>query len=112
MREVFAKIISQFASNENVKKADWWEKVPKTKDGVSLRQRIRYLLFGPKEKIVNDAEIKVIETNVNNCFNVDRFLKEIAHGSEKATQALVESKLKSMEGTILHILKSKNKYSK
>ena len=111
MRDIFSNIISLFASNEAVKNSDWWEEALNTKEGVSLRQRIRYLLFGPKENIVNDSEIRVIEINVNNCFNDDRFLKEIAHGSKKATQELVESKLLSMESTILQILKTRKKYS-
>jgi hypothetical protein len=111
IRDIFSHIISKYASNADVKKADWWKEDRQAKDGVSLRQRIRILLFGPKETIVNDNEIKVIEMNVNVCFHDDKFLKNIAHGSKKGNIDVVASKMRAMEGALLHILKSKNKYS-
>ena len=59
---------------------------------------------------INENEIRFIEKNINECFHDDKFLIKMAHGSERGDLVVVESKLRAIEGTILHILKTKDKY--
>ncbi|MCK4357944.1 MAG: hypothetical protein KAW92_04250 [Candidatus Cloacimonetes bacterium] len=112
MRDILSTIISKLASNAEVKKTEWWKPTPDKKSGVSLKQRIRFLLFGPKNEIENADELENIENKVNKCFKEDSYLKSLAHGSKKGTVELIESIMHSMESTMLQIFKSKEKYGK
>lgn len=109
-RDILAKLISKWAPNDEVKKAEWWEPVEDTKDGVSLRQRFRYLIYGPKDTVKDETELNIICTNVDKCFKDDQLLKKIAHGGTKRSIEAVESVIKEIEGIMLQIIKSRLRY--
>lgn len=112
MRDVLSVFISRWASNEDVKKAEWWKYANDTEDGVSLRQRIRFLLYGPYNVQGTDADVEIVEQTVAKYLDEDRFLKKVAHGSKKGTAELIESTMHSIESALLSILNMKVKYSK
>lgn len=109
LRDILSWIISQYAPNNEVKKAEWWEYQENTKDGVSLKQRLRFLLYGPK-KSADEKELDIINSIVEECYkNYDK-LKSIAHGSKKYDE-LIENIMHSMENTILMICRALSKNS-
>jgi hypothetical protein len=106
MRDILAKLISAWASNDDVKKAEWWSPVEKTENGVSLRQRLQFLLYGPKN-VEDTLILNSIEYEVGVIYKSDELLKKVAHGSQKDIN-LVESNMKLIESTILKIIRLKN----
>lgn len=112
MRDILSALISKWASNEDVKKAEWWECEENTRDGVSLRQRLRFLLFGPYNIDGSDSDLEIIEETVSKYFDEDKFLKKVAHGSKEGTDDLIESIMYSIESALLNIIKMRKKYWK
>lgn len=108
MRDIFAKIITEFASNDTVEKAKWWQPDIDAKDRVSLRQRIRFLIYG-EEEATNKEELESMMQKVKECLHADRSLKEVAHG-RKGAKDLIESYLFLIEAVMLEILKNREKY--
>lgn len=96
MRDLVRKVISKHASNEKVKLAAWWSKAPSTKDGVSLRQRLRLLAYGPTAE-ANETELALIEHSYE-------LLNKTAHGSKQPENA-IEASMKSAEQLLLLILR-------
>lgn len=105
MREIFRKLISMWASNDDVKKAEWWLPVKDAKDGVSNKQRIRFLLFGSGDIKYPDV-FESINQEVEKIYESFALLNKTAHGSEQEIQ-LVESTMKLIESTLLRIIKLK-----
>lgn len=88
MREIIRKVISKFATNEEVKKAEWWIKPKETKNEVVVKQRFRFLIFGTS---IEDGEAKVemVDETVNKCFEAYQRLQDIAHGSTGLKEEVV-----------------------
>lgn len=105
MRDLIRLFISKYASNDDVKKASWWENDPNTKDGVSLKQRIRFLINEGKSN-ADFEELKFIEGQVNRFENDFKSLNSIAHGSKRKETA-VEASMKSIEQLLLLILQQR-----
>jgi len=102
IREILSKIISEGANNDKVMKAKWWKFDEVSKGGVSLRQRLRYLIFGP---FVDSQDQKILETinsEVNKAFEADDKLIKIAHGSSSNE---VEDAVYIIERVLLNIFR-------
>lgn len=103
MRDLLRLLISRHASNAEVKKASWWTETAGSKDGVSLTQRLRYLLYGKKETQDPDT-VAFIESQVSKFKEDSNLLQAAAHGSKKS-EAAVEASMKSVEQLVLLILR-------
>jgi len=77
MREIMRKIISQIATNDEVKKAEWWEKPLDTDREVTTQQRLRYLIFGSTD----DKSSEMVSMAVKTSFDAYDRLQKVAHGS-------------------------------
>jgi len=106
MRDILSNLISIWASNDVVKTAEWWVPVKDTKDGVSLRQRLQFLLYGPG-KIADTTMLDSVEHEISIIYQSDELLKKVAHGSQKDIN-LVESTMKLIESIMLKIIKFRN----
>lgn len=102
MRDLLRLFITKYASNDDVKKAPWWEYDKKTKDGVSLKHRIRYLIYGNSTNY-KPNNISFIEDQVKRFEEDYKLLSKVAHG-KKSSDIAVESSMKSIEQLILLIL--------
>ena len=105
MREILSKIIAKWATNEEVKKAEWWTVSDGTASGITLRQRLRYLIFGPFQG--EDDTLNLIDASVKTAFDADEKLKQLAHGSEKLKNEVKEA-LQITEITLLSIFQARN----
>ena len=103
MRDIFAKIISKYASNELVTKAAWWTPAPNTKAGVSQEQRLSYLLNGPNALSTEPSLLRLVQIG----FKSDKLLKSIAHGKNPLKES-IEAAMHSIESFMLAIFKSGN----
>lgn len=103
MRDVVRKFINKHASNDDVKKAKWWTEVEGTKDGVSVRQRLRLLAYGPTGE-ASEAELDLMEQQLEKFERSYKLLNKAAHGSKQAAAA-IEASMKSAEQLILLVLK-------
>jgi len=112
MRDVLAKLISRWESNDQVKQADWWVFDSRSKDGVSPRQRFRLLLFGPKAEVASQEELDQVKQSVDDIYKQDAYLKKVAHGSQKGSIELVESVMHAIESTMLLIIEVRRRYFK
>lgn len=99
MRIILEKIINKWASNKEVMTAKWWKK-PKDKKPPNLRQRLRYLLFGPDK--IEDESLDMVNKTVENACFIDEKLKKTAHGS-KRFQEEIKNSMRIMEYTLLTI---------
>jgi len=102
MRDIIRKFILKHASNEIVKTAAWWTEAKDTDDGVSTRQRLRFLAYGPTAE-ANETELDFIQQQLDEFFRSYYLLSKAAHGSEQATAA-IEASMKSAEHLLLLIL--------
>lgn len=100
MREVMRHIISQIATNEEVKKASWWEKPKGTDKEVTNAQRLRYLIFGS----VDDKPIEMVILAVKTSMDAYSRLQSIAHGSAGYREE-VKTCLQQTEYALLTILR-------
>lgn len=104
MRDILRRFISKFATNDQVKRADWYKHEPDTNDGVSLKQRIRMLIYGTTKLDVDEEELKIIESQIIQFKDDYKYLSSSAHGSSKAEANSIEASMKSMEYLLLLIL--------
>ena len=102
MRDILSKLISKWASNDDVKRSGWWANADNTESGVSLKQRIRYLLYGPTD-IINTQELENIYSQIDYCYEQDKLLKKVAHGSSRFRDR-VEAAMKAIEMAMLSII--------
>ena len=105
MREILSKIVSSGASNEKVMKAEWWKFG--WGSGVTLRQRLRYLIFGPASAGIDESILETINLAVEKGFDADEKLKKVAHASRKLDKKEVEKAMFAMERTLLNIFRYK-----
>jgi hypothetical protein len=110
LRDVLRSLISKWASNDQVKKAIWWKPAPNTRDGVSPRQRIQLLLYGPSTLPQNPIELSLIESEVSKFTDDNTFLNSIAHGGSSNSTSAVEFAMKSIDNLILLILRTRTQY--
>ena len=103
MRDVLRRLISKHASNDVVKLANWWTLAEDTKDGVSLKQRLRLLAYGPTADATQE-ELNFMATKVAEFEESYTLLNKTVHGSKQAERA-VEEWMKSIEQLILLILR-------
>lgn len=68
MRDCFQQLIEYLAPNEAVRAQAWYEPVEGPPQGVSRRQRIRYILYGSGEGLDGDT-IKTLEEVVSSAKN-------------------------------------------
>lgn len=103
MRDVLSALISKYASNDNLKVCRRWAPAPDTKDGVSLAQRLRLLLYGASGGPTSD-EVAVVEAEIERFDRAYAYLKQVAHGSGGATKQLVEVQMRTLERLMLILL--------
>jgi len=103
MRDVLRKFISKHASNDAVKQAAWWTIAGDAKDGVSLKQRLRLLAYGPTA----DASQSELDFMVGQLEEFERsyeLLNKAAHGSKQA-ETSIEASMKAAEQLLILILR-------
>jgi len=103
MRDVLRKFINEHAPNDAVKKATWWTKADNTKDGVSLKQRLRLLAYGPTAD-ASQPELDLMVAEIKEFERSYKLLSKTAHGSKEAETA-IEASMKAAEQLILLILR-------
>ena len=102
MRQILRGLISRWSSNAEIENTGWWKKKKETKDKITFKDRLRFLLFGPKE-IIDETLLNQIDEQINKINKSHDTLEQIAHGSDKPTE-FVESTMKLIEDTIFSIL--------
>lgn len=100
MREILRHLISQIATNDEVKQAEWWEKPKDPKVAVTTAQRLRYLIFGDQ---VLDSEEMIISA-VKASLEAYSRLQSIAHGSETFKME-VKNFMQQVEQTLLSVMR-------
>lgn len=103
MREILSKVIAKLSDNKNVMEAAWW-KPSKDKETPTLRQRLRYLLFGSKEE---SKSLEMVGNAVEKSFDADDKLKQVAHGSRELREE-VKRAMRTTEYALLAIFRARN----
>jgi len=104
MREVLTKLTSKFASNDHVRQADWWVEASDTEGGVSTRQRLRFLMYGPAHVGDKMPELDAVETEVDYYMRSRGLLLGVAHLRPVESEKAVELALRNVERLLLIIL--------
>jgi len=107
MRDILAKIISDWASNEKVESEEWWQKIKNDYEKINLKHRLRLLLYGSKDPVENE-ELEIMESKVKEYLDEDKFLKGVAHGSINFKKS-IEYAMRSIETCMLNIFEVKEK---
>jgi hypothetical protein len=102
MREILSKVIAKLSDNKKVMESEWW-KPSEDKKTPTLRQRLRYLLFGPKKEGKN---LEIVSNAVEKSFEADDKLKKVAHGS-KGLREEVKKAMRTTEYALLAIFRAR-----
>jgi len=105
MREVLTKLISKYASNDDVKRCPWWARAPDAKDGVSLAQRLRCLIYGASNRDPSSGEVEILDREIKRYDRAYDCLKGVAHLRSGADRRLVETEMRTLERLIFTVLK-------
>jgi hypothetical protein len=107
MRKVLNSLISEYASNDQVKACHWWEPAPsaEAKNEVSVAQRLRLLMYGPTYEADDSAEIRLIDEEIARQKRHRKILDKVAHGSTSSSSKAVEVALRGIESLVLLILR-------
>jgi len=107
MHKVLNALISKFASNEQVMACDWWEPAQPTeaKNGVSVAQRLRLLMYGPTYEPDDVEELRLIDEEIARQKRQRTLLDQVAHGSTSSSSKAVEMALRGIESLVLLILR-------
>lgn len=103
MREILSKVIAKLADNKKVMGADWWEPSG-DKETPTLRQRLRYLLFGSKEE---NKSLEMVSNAVEKSFDADDKLKKVAHGSRELREEIKKA-MRTTEYALLVIFRARS----
>jgi len=107
MRDILTYLLDHIAENDLVKQADWWCFAKDTKDGVSKRQKIRYLIYEKSDADI-DSDLTIIENNVDQCKKIHDELCAVAH-NKPGYEDSVKNYLRAMEDILLHILEYRHR---
>lgn len=103
MREILSKVIAKLSDNKKVMESEWW-KPSENKETPTLRQRLRYLLFGSRK---DGKNLEIVTNAVEKSFNADDKLKKIAHGSSGLKDE-VRNAMRTTEYALLAIFRARN----
>lgn len=107
MRDILAKVIAKEASNERIENCSWYTARkagdPKTKP--SMRDRIRYLLYGASRDGIDKFELDRMEQAVAIFVNDDSTLKSVAHGSTTFPSEEAKLSMQNIEELLFLILR-------
>jgi Predicted pPIWI-associating nuclease len=107
MRDILAKIIAKEAANDKIQTCSWY-KARKAEDITtkpSIRDRIRFLLYGPADKGLDQAELAGIERAVSPYVSDDGTLKKLAHGSTSFSREEAKLSMQKTEELLFLVLK-------
>jgi len=107
MRNILTHLLDNLAENDLVKQADWWICDENTRDGVSKRQKIRYLICEESDANI-DSDLTIIENNVDQCKKIHDELCAVAH-NKTGYEDSVKSYLRAMEDILLNILEYRHR---
>jgi hypothetical protein len=107
MRDVLGNLISKYASNRHVEVCDWWlaREQGTAQEEVSLRDRLRLLMYGPTLAPPDGQELHLLEAEIAEHVDRRELLINVAHGSTKASSTAVETAMKGIESLMLLILR-------
>ena len=107
MRDILAKIIAREAANDKIEICSWYKerklRDPDTK--LSIKDRVRFLLFGPNEQGFDQTKMSEIEKAVSLYVNDDGTLKKIAHGSSSFSKNEARVSMQNVEELLYLILR-------
>jgi hypothetical protein len=83
----------------------WWKPAHDTKEGVSLRQRLRCLVYGAQPDVPTPDDAQLIEIGIRRFDRANDYLVRVAHGSGDADRRLVKTEMRTLERHILLVLK-------
>jgi hypothetical protein len=106
MRDILAKIIAKEAANDKIEACPWYQerKVRDPHTNPSIKDRVRFLLFGPSKQGIDQLEMDNIEVAVNLYVNEDCTLKSIAHGSSSFSKEKAKLSMEHIEELLFLIL--------
>jgi hypothetical protein len=107
MRGILTYLLDNISENDLVKQADWWSSAKDTNEGVSKRQKIRYLIC-EQSYVDIDSDLTIIESNIDQCKKIHDELCAVAH-NKPGYQDSVKRYLSSMEDILLNILEHRHR---
>ena len=108
MRDILTLLLDHIADNKLVKQAEWWKYVKETRDGVSKRQKITYLICGKRNEDIDELDIEKIGADIDHCKKIHDELCAIAHWKPEHTES-VRSYLAAMEDILITILEYRHR---
>jgi len=105
---VLTGLLDRLASNELVKAAKWWTVAPDTADGVSKRQKIRYLVVCQDLGALSEELLNELEGQFDRAMKAHTAAIKIAHHKETATYEGAKSVLIDLEALTLTLLRQRH----
>jgi hypothetical protein len=84
MREILTQLLDDYASNDDVRCAEWWVEVKEPREGVSKRQKIKFFVVG-RRKWEDELEFSLLETTVSEALMAHDEAINVAHGKAALT---------------------------
>ena len=103
MRDILGLVIAKLGSNERVKACDWFDH---SRDP-NLSDRVRLLLYGPKDNIPN-KDIDFVASQISEYISERKDLIEVAHGAQQPNRESMRLKMEKME-QFLYLILSRTK---
>lgn len=97
MRELLTHLLDTFSQNIEVKKAGWWQHDAQTRDGVSKRHKVKYLMICQSEAIVSEDLTKDLEAQIDRALELHNQAIKLAHHNQSASYGTARLVLTSFE---------------
>lgn len=97
MRELLTHLLDTYAKNVEVMKAGWWQPEAQTRDGVSKRHKVKYLMICQSEAMVSDDLTKDLEAQIDRVLELHKQAIKLAHHNQSASYGTARLVLTSFE---------------
>lgn len=112
LREILTDILDRFAPNDDVKSAPWWKPDPQTRDGVSKRHKVKYLVICGDDTALSEGLLAELTAQVEHAMSAHQLTIKIAHRNIDTNAATAHVAMADLEEVMLTLLRQRRKFDR
>lgn len=112
LREILTAILDRFAPNDDVKTAPWWKPDTQTRDGVSKRHKVKYLVICRDDTALSEGLLDELTVQVGRALTAHQLTIKIAHRNIETDSATAHLALANLEEVMLALLRQRRKFGR